>query len=162
MGGPLKQKAFERKMNDIKESKMNAVSLIIIQLLIFITYTVKIVSESFETELSFTLSNNDLLDYVMLLLILSIVILVFVLVPVRSNVDINDEKQLKQFNMFYKIHHLLYIIGYYLMVFGVYFVVVIILFGVGFNTLFLQISFIVLLSILVFMLIKSITDIVFK
>ncbi len=158
----MKKEVYQEKIDYISQVKMNSVSLIIIQLLMFITYTVKIVSESFETNVTYNISDNEMLDFGILLLLISIILLVFALMPRIASLDLTDEKKVKRFLIYCKLHQLLYVIGYYLMAFGVYFIVVMILVSIGLIPLLFQGFLIVLLSFLVFSLIRSIADIMFS
>lgn len=162
IGELMNQEQFEKKLQHIEQVKMNAVSLIIIQLLIFITYTVKIMSEAFENSITFNIGNNNILDFGILLLLLSIVILVFALIPFKTSLDFDNPKKVKYFIFSCKMHQLIYVIGYYLMAFGIYYILIMILIAVGVTSLMFQVLLIILLSVLVFTLIKSITDIMFN
>lgn len=157
----MEQKQFDEHISRLNQVKMNSVSLIIVQLLIFITYTVKIVSESFETDITFQLSNNNYTDFGMGLLILSIVFLVFTLAPIKEKIDLENKKQVSLFTLVYKLKLFLYIVGYYLMILGIYSVGAIILYSLGFTSLGLIIFMVGILSLIIFLLLKSLMDIVF-
>ncbi|WOO89294.1 hypothetical protein R2F61_00910 [Mollicutes bacterium LVI A0078] len=157
----MEQKQFDEKVSRLNQVKMNSVSLIIIQLLIFITYTVKIVSEAFETEVTFQLSNNNYTDFGMGLLILSISFLVFTLAPIKAKIDLENEKQISLFTLVYKFKLSLYIVGYYLMILGIYAVGAIILYSIGFISIGLIVFMVAILSLIIFLLVKSLMEIVF-
>lgn len=156
----MSEKLYEQKIREMNNLRISSVSLIIVQLLIFITYTVKIVSEYFETNITFQVANNNLLDIGIVFLLVSILLLVLVLIPYINIIDLTDEKAVKKFKLFYKIQHLIYLFGYYLMIFGIYLIVGIILLSIGITSLPVQLFAILLLSIIVFILIKSIVSIV--
>lgn len=149
---------YDRKVQQITHIRMNSVSLIIVQLLIFITYTVKIVSESFAANVSFEFANNQLMEKVMFLLITSIVILILTLIPMRENINFEVEKQVSSFNKFCKFQSISYTLGFYLMLLGVYLIFVIILVSIGLTSLGFQLLMLVCLSLIVFLLIKSLVE----
>lgn len=160
VGGCMNEKIYEQKVSEINNTRLSSVSLIIVDLLIFITYTVKIVSEYFEPDITFNVGGNRLLDIGIIFLFISILLLILTLFPVMSVSDLDCEKSVQRFNLLHKVQHILYLIGYYLMVLGVYFIVGMILFSIGFTSIPILLTAILLLSIIVFILIKSIVNIV--